>query len=120
MINSAKQAAEAAKIHGWRPFFELVDHFRNRGTGERAPVVSDPPGTTGDKRLDSLLASMVVSLCAESGMEPPDWSLAWDNWLDEPWFFSDVDRLYAYALVETPPEFRMNNIFVLGNFMERT
>lgn len=119
MVRTAAQAAEQAKTYGYRPFFELVDHFRSLDSSGKANSVTVPPGTTGDRKLDALLASMVAFLCNEAGIECPDWSLSWNNWLDQPWFFSDVDRLYAYALVESPPEFRMNNIFVLGNFMER-
>lgn len=116
---TARQASIAARTYGWRVFFDLTDHFRSLPLDQRLSHVTDPPEPTGDQRLDSLLASIVYYLCNESGLVPPQWAVSWDNWLVDPWFFTDIDRMYAYALVESPPEFRSNNIFVLGNFMER-
>jgi hypothetical protein len=39
--------------------------------------------------------------------------------LPDPWFVAGIENLKASALVESPVQFRRNNIFVLGNFLSR-
>jgi hypothetical protein len=39
--------------------------------------------------------------------------------LPAPWFVAGVENLKASALVESPVQFRRNNVFVLGNFLAR-
>jgi hypothetical protein len=97
-------------------FFDFVDCFRRET--DKISLIQDTPNSTGDEKLDSLLKSMVLYLCDESEMEPPEWSEE-DGWLKIPWFVCGLSRLYSFCLVETPIRFKQNNIFVLANFMER-
>jgi len=98
-------------------FFDFVDSFR-RNTENKSYLIQDPPTSTGDSKLDSLLKSMVLYLCDEANLLPPEWAEE-DGWLAEPWFVCGLPRLVSFSLVETPIRFKQNNIFVLSNFMDR-
>jgi len=52
------------------------------------------------------------------GQAPPWWANR-PLVLAEPWFVSGMENLKATALVESPVQFRRNNVFVLGNFLSR-
>ncbi len=55
---------------------------------------------------------------AELDISVPDWASSF-MWLKFPWFVSGIVHLKASAILESPVEFRGNNIFVLGNFLSR-
>lgn len=99
------------KVH----FFNLVDEFR-RTLDPRLFLL--PPPSRLEFRLKALLASIVWMLCEEVGMDAPDWAKK-RYFLEKPWFVSETESLKAVAVVESPVYFRQNNIFVLGNFLER-
>ncbi len=100
----------------WRiHLFEAVDEYRRALDGR---LVSLPPPRDLDDGLRALSASIVMSLCAEAKTDTPTWA-ARSHWLISPWFVSGSEALKAYALLESPLAFRRNNIFVLGNFLER-
>lgn len=99
------------KIH----FFNLVDHFRQ--TLDPRLLLLPPPSAL-PLQFQALLASMVWMLCDEAGIDAPGWAKK-RYYLEKPWFVAEVEALKASALVESPVYFRRNNIFVLGNFLER-
>jgi transcriptional regulator with XRE-family HTH domain len=99
------------KIH----FFNMVDEFRRKPD---LRLLMLAPTKKLDERLNALLASIVCSLCAEVGYETPDWA-AQEYFLDRPWFVSEMESLKATAMVESPHEFRRNNIFVHENILKR-
>ncbi len=99
------------KIH----FMNFVDEFR------RCPdvrLILLPPVVGLDMKLRALLASIVISLCDEVGLEHPDW-IKQEMFLPTPWFVAEMQSLKASALIESPLAFRRNNIFVLDNFLKR-
>lgn len=107
------------KIDGedsWKRWiFDFVDAFRRRPHFE---LISEPPFAGVPTNVRCLMASIVESLCDESGMVVP-WWCGGVGAIDEPWFVSGVENLKACALVESPLYFRKRNIFVLGNFLDR-
>jgi transcriptional regulator with XRE-family HTH domain len=95
--------------------FDLVDRLRV----DPAPTLLDTAPAPGlEPRLMALVASVVDTLAAEQGWDPPDWS-AGVGPLPRPWFVSGVENLKASALVESPARFRRRNVFVLANFLSR-
>ena len=68
--------------------------------------------------MRALIASTVETLCADLSLEAPEWCRGVSR-LDRPWFVSGVENLKASALVESPSRYRMRNVFVLANFLER-
>lgn len=93
----------------------LVDEFR-RTLDPRLLLL--PPVRDLALELKALLASIVMSLCGEAGMNVPGWARK-RHPLPTPWFVAEVESLKAMALVESPLPFRRNNIFVLDNFLQR-
>lgn len=102
-------------VTDWVPFFDAVDEVRrSRKFGELKRLYSRSRRT----RERALLNATACALAAELGQSPPWWA-ARPLVLPEPYFVSGVENLKASALVESPIEFRRNNVFVLGNFLSR-
>lgn len=99
------------KIH----FMDFVDEFRR--TKDRRLLIL-PPLANLDPRLRCLLGCIVVQLCHEVNMAAPDWAVNQAP-LKNPWFVSEIESLKAIALTESPIAFRIKNIFVFRNFLDR-
>lgn len=99
------------KLH----LFNFVDYFRRNPSKE---LISEHPVRDIDQKLKALLASTVMALCLEKGMEVPNWAYN-EPYLKKPWFVSGYENLKVAALVESPLAFKIKNIFVLGNFLNR-
>jgi hypothetical protein len=110
-LNVIRDGAGSWKVH----YMNLVDEFR-RTLDPRLLLL--PPVRDLALELRALLASIVVSLCDEAGMNVPGWARK-RHQLPAPWFVAEVESLKAMALVESPLPFRRNNIFVLDNFLQR-
>jgi hypothetical protein len=102
---------ESWKIH----FMDMVDEFRKSLDPK---LILLPPPKVLSKKLQALMASMVLELCWEADFEAPPWAKESDP-LKEPWFVSETEALKASALVESSVFFKKNNIFVLENFLRR-
>jgi len=94
--------------------FNFVDAFRAAPSND----LLAPPVAELETRLQALCASTVEALCAEQGLRVPDWC-GGVPLLKQPWFVAGIENLKPTALVESPAWFRVRNIFVLGNFLER-
>lgn len=104
-----------APVTDWVSFFNAVDEVRqSRHFGPLKKLYSKSRRT----REKALLNATACRLAAELNIEPPWWAIR-PLFLSEPYFVSGVENLKATALQESPAEFRQNNIFVLGNFLER-
>lgn len=99
------------KIH----LMNFVDQFRL--TLDPRLIIL-PPVTETDVRLKSLFASTVSALCDSIGAETPSWARK-IYFLNEPWFVSGIENLKASTILESPLQFRKNNIFVQENFLVR-
>lgn len=99
------------KVH----LMNFVDEYRR--TLDTSLLLLSPPKTL-DRRLYALIAGTTAYLCRESGIDIPAWALR-AGFLETPWFPSEIESLKASAILESPIEFRRNNIFVLDNFLER-
>ena len=103
-------------FHSWKiHIMDMVDEFRS--TLDMRLLLL-PPSKESDKRIKALMSSVVLELCHESMVEPPQWAKK-NFFLDNPWFVSEIESLKAFALLESPLSFRKNNIFVLDNFLKR-
>jgi transcriptional regulator with XRE-family HTH domain len=95
--------------------FDFVDAFRR--TPDRK-LFDAPPVAETSERVRCLLASTIEELCNECGLRRP-WWCAGVGPLERPWFVAGMENLKATALIESPPNFRRRNIFVLANFLSR-
>lgn len=96
------------------PFMEFVDDFREK----KNPEMIEEPFKVDDERFDALLASTVEYLCNENNMPVPKWIDKISS-LKLPWFVAGMESLKAISIVESPLEFKVRNIFVLSNFLDR-
>lgn len=102
-------------VTDWVSFFDAVDEVRR---SRRFDALKRLYSRSRRTRERALLNSTACSLAAELG-DPPPWWAARPLVLAEPWFVSGVENLKASALLESPIQFRRNNVFVLGNFLSR-
>lgn len=92
----------------------FVDDFRYF----KDPRAIQEPFPRTERKMDSLVAATVESLCDELSLEPPPWFEEIPE-CEEPWFVSGIERLKAITIVQSPLRFRMRKIFVLENFLSR-
>jgi hypothetical protein len=113
-VAETKKQIEADSKNWLIPFMDFVDDLRRYKNRSAVENRFEP----GNEKIDALLASTIEYLCAEIGMDNPEWT--WDiPSCKEPWFVSGVENLKAIALAESPVYFRRRKIFVLENFLQR-
>ena len=113
-LQEAKRRMESDPKHWVVWLMDFVDDFRYH----RNPAALNEPFELSDPKFDALLASTAEQLCAEMGLECPDWVLQVPA-CASPWFVAGMESLKAIALVESPLRFRIRKIFVLENFLSR-
>lgn len=106
-----KDGERAWKIH----LMNFVDEFRRTVDGS---LILLPPPTELSVEIKALMASTVHYLCNEVGMDAPPWARRTYS-LNAPWFVSESEALKPMMLMESPAEFRRNQIFVGENFLKR-
>ncbi len=110
-IQIERDGFDSWKIH----LMNFVDEFRH---SLDPGLILLPPPEKSNSKIFSLLASVTSYLCSELKMQKPNWANK-SYFLTEPWFVSEMESLKAMAILESPLEFRKNNIFVLNNFLQR-
>ncbi|CAM4068507.1 hypothetical protein L1N85_08545 [Paenibacillus alkaliterrae] len=102
----------------WRIF---LDRFYASTREFRVELIKFAPECLDDRRHLSYCAAGIHKLCRENGLELPEWITDKSLILDEPYFpGATTDLLQLVCLVESPPEFKMRNIFTTENVLTRT
>jgi hypothetical protein len=100
---------------------DFLDRFREQPSSEL--LNEEPRSLTGvlhDNGLaDAYLASVAATLAHEQGWPAPAWARGTARALTMPWFAAKTPKLKAVLLQESPPEFRVRNIFVSANALSR-
>jgi hypothetical protein len=103
-------AAEADFDVRWRLVVEFLKEYHQEPPRDRAPLLADAPGPTGDERWDVLLAGLAEHLAMRDGRDAPGWSAS--RGLRRFWFPFDTPGARAQALVHAPAAFRRRGVFV--------
>jgi hypothetical protein len=113
-LRETKQRIEQDPEYWQIHFANFLDDFRRQ---KNLRAIAEPL-ELNDRKLDALLASTAEALCDEVGVEPPSW-LSNVPECEQPYFVGEIERLKAISIVESPLRFRIRNIFVLENFLDR-
>jgi len=112
LVRACKAAGESFQ----RPINEFVDEFR-RSPAARRSMIAAPPDEQG--AIEGLVAGVVSALCREESTPPPAW--VGRTFSPKP-FFAFPARGFALRLrlmLESPPPFRVRNVFVPENYLDR-
>lgn len=94
----------------WTRFRVLVDSLAHR-PWLTADAIAAPPPSTGDRRLDCLLAGIAEHLADDADIDRPTWCSTIPP-LDEPWTSRGTPRMRAEAEQNAPAPWRDRNIWL--------
>ena len=111
----AQSIAAESEAEALRLAFQFVEHYDHAPAAERARMVQDEPGGTGDPRFDALIAAIVEFCCARDFMPAPSWADDPGRFLEKWWFVSGMRKLHADAIAHSPISFARRGVFITEN-----
>jgi len=95
----------------------FVDEFRSATTEARRAAITERP--VGEDRWCGLVAAVVSQLGRDCGVPVPDWVA--ETGSPEPFFAFPASgfALRLRLMLESPPAFRVRNVFVPRNYLSR-
>lgn len=108
----------------WRfGVLQLLDDYEfvraNQGTTAASKVFELAPDVTGHSGLDASFAALASWLAARDGWAKPAWASDSRRVARPWWFVSDSAQGKAWALVQSPGEFRVRGVFITDSALQR-
>lgn len=101
---------------------QFLDDFKNANNKSlRYYLIKDKPVFKENQPyFKALIASMVHKLCNDNQLAPPKWVFDPEFYLEDAYFSGSIQgKGRIRLLVESPPEFKLRNIFVSENSLMR-
>jgi hypothetical protein len=100
---------------------EFLDEFYAEPLAER--LAEEPRSLTAilhdDGLADASLGGIAEHLSREYNLTPPAWAFGPGRYLANPWFALKSHGGRMCMLIESPPAFRVRNIFISANALTR-
>jgi hypothetical protein len=95
----------------------FIDEFRRAAPDQRASLIADPIESSG--QIEGLIAGVVSGLCRETATPTPSW--VGQIWSPTPFFAFPATsfEMRVRLMFESPPPFRIRNVFVPENYLSR-
>ena len=108
----------------WRfGVLQLLDDYESvrarDGVDAAAGLMADAPGSTGHSGLDAALAGLACWLADRDGWRAPRWALADDRVARPWWFVSSSAYGRAWAMAQSPAQFRIRGVFITETALQR-
>ncbi|MEI6536627.1 MAG: hypothetical protein WCN98_14880 [Verrucomicrobiaceae bacterium] len=100
---------------------DFVDRFKfvpDLALVEREPALLRD-ALNDDGLADAYLAATAAWLCHQHGLKVPIWAEGNSRALAQPYIAAKTANLRALLIQESPPEFRVRNVFVSANALSR-
>jgi len=99
----------------------LEDFKTANNKSVRYYLVKDKPTFNENQPyFKALVASMVHKLCNDYQLTPPKWVFDDEFYLEDAYFSGNIEgKGRIRLLVESPPEFKLRNVFVSGDSLMR-
>lgn len=117
-IDNWKEEGDFSWSSFWLMFGTFLDRFYNK---KDINMLTDEP-VWGDipKEIQSFVSSSVDYLSHNINVETPKWAMNKKYELEEPFFPSKLKgEIRTVMLIESPIEYKVRNIYVLGNILTR-
>lgn len=99
---------------------DFVLEFSRMTTEEReAALEAEPALLNGDGVADAYLAAAAEMLAAREGLPRPHWVADSRRFLKFAWYAGGLENLKPILLAESPAAFRIRNLFVSANALDR-
>lgn len=108
----------------WRfGVLQLLDDYESvrarDGVEAAARLMVEAPGPTGHSGLDAAFAGLACWLADRDAWQAPEWALA-DEWVARPWWFVSSSAYgRAWAMVQSPAQFRIRGVFITDTALQR-
>lgn len=108
----------------WRfGVLQLVDDYESvrahDGVDAAARLMAEAPGPTGHSGLDAAFAGLACWLADRDGWSAPEWALAEGRAARPWWFVSSSAYGRAWAMVQSPAQFRIRGVFITDTALQR-
>lgn len=108
-VRTALTAGDENRAH--RVVIQLADDLTALSGAERVAACVAPPGPTGDRRFDALLAGVVETLLDIESLPHPIW-LRSAAVLDVPWWVDPTTEGSDLVVAATPPALRERQVII--------